>query len=68
MDLPKKLEIKPFPLEKEFQIAHVRQRLGELSREDLEKFLAEALDTMSRLAFQVTQLHDYIEELEGKND
>jgi methyl-accepting chemotaxis protein len=34
----------------------------------LEEFLAEALDTMSRLAHQVTQLRDHIEELEGKTD
>ena len=53
-------------MEKEFRIIKVKQKLKELTREELEEFLAEALDTMSRLAHQVIQLRDYIEELEGK--
>lgn len=68
MDLPKKFEVSPLPVEKEFRIASVRSRVGDLSREDLETFLVEALDTMTRLAHQVTQLRDYIEQLEGKTD
>jgi hypothetical protein len=68
MDKPKKLEVSPFPVEKEFRIIKVKQKLKELTREELEEFLAEALDTMSRLAHQVTQLRDYIEELEGKTE
>jgi hypothetical protein len=68
MDSPKKLKISPFPMETEFRIIKVKQKLKELSREELEEFLAEALDTMSRLAHQVTQLRDHIEELEGKTD
>jgi len=66
MDKPKKFELSSFPMEKEFRIIKVKQKLKELTREELEEFLAEALDTMSRLAHQVTQLRDYIEELEGK--
>ena len=66
MDKPRKFEVTPFPMEKEFRIIKVKQKLKELTREELEDFLAEALDTMSRLAHQVTQLRDYIEELEGK--
>jgi uncharacterized coiled-coil protein SlyX len=68
MDKPKKLEVSPFPVEKEFRIIKVKQKLKELTREELEEFLAEALDTMSRLAHQVTQLRDHIEELEGKTE
>ena len=68
MDSPKKLEISAFPPEKEFRIIKVKQKLKELTREELEEFLAEALDTMSRLAHQVTQLRDYVEELEGKTE
>ena len=68
MDSPKKLKISPFPMETEFRVIRVKQKLKELSREELEEFLAEALDTMSRLAHQVTQLRDHIEELEGKTD
>jgi hypothetical protein len=55
-------------METEFRIIRVKQKLKELSREELEEFLAEALDTMSRLAHQVTQLRDHIEELGGKTD
>ena len=68
MDKPKKLEVSPFPMEKEFRIIRVKQKFNELTREELEEFLAEALDITSRLAHQVTQLRDYIEELEGKTE
>lgn len=66
MDFLPDFQIKPFPIEKEFQIASVRARINQVSREDLETFLVEALDTMSRLAHQVSQLRDYVEQLEGK--
>jgi hypothetical protein len=66
MDFQKKFELTPLSVEKEFRIHSIHQRLHELSREDLESFLAEALLTMTKLANQVTQLRDYIEELEGK--
>jgi hypothetical protein len=39
-----------------------------LSREELEEFLVEALSTMTKLAHQVTELREYIEYLEGKNE
>ena len=68
MDFERKFELTPFPMEKEFRVIRVKQKLGELTRDELENFLAEALDTMSRLAHQVTQLRDYIEELEGKTE
>jgi len=68
MDKSKKFELSSFPMEKEFRIIKVKQKLKELTKEELEEFLAEALDTMSRLAHQVTQLRDYIEELEGKTE
>jgi hypothetical protein len=66
MDFPKKFEINPLPIEKEFRVHSVQQRLHELSRGDLEIFLAEALLTMTKLADQLTQLRDYVQELEGK--
>lgn len=68
MDLQKKFEITPFPVEKEFQIASVRHRISDVSREDLEVFLVEALDTMARLAHQVRQLSDYVGRLGGKTE
>jgi hypothetical protein len=56
----------PFPIEKEFRVLAVRERLHELTREDLEEFLTEALSTMTKLAHQVTELRDYVNKLEGK--
>jgi hypothetical protein len=66
MDFPKKFEVNPLPIEKEFRVHSVQQRLHELSRQDLEIFLAEALLTMTKLADQLTQLRDYVQEIEGK--
>jgi hypothetical protein len=40
--------------------------LHELSREELEEFLTEALAIMTKLAHQVTELKDYVEKIEGK--
>jgi hypothetical protein len=66
MDSQKKFELTPFPLESEFRVLSIKRRLHELSREELEEFLTEALAIMTKLAHQVTQLRDYVEELEGK--
>lgn len=68
MDSPKKFELTPLPIETEFRVLSIRRRLHELTRDELETFLTEALSTMSKLAHQVTQLRDYVEELEGKTD
>lgn len=68
MDSPEKFQITPLPIEKEFRVMSIRRRLSELSREELEEFLTEALSLMTKLAHQVTQLRDYVEEIEGKND
>lgn len=66
MDLPEKFQMTPLPIEKEFRVLSIRRRLNELSREELEEFLTESLSILTRLAHQVTQLRDYVEELEGK--
>jgi hypothetical protein len=58
----------PFPIEKEFRVLSIRRRLGELSREELEEFLTEALSIMTKLAHQVTELRDYVQKLEGKSE
>jgi hypothetical protein len=42
--------------------------LHELSREELEEFLTESLSILTKLAHQVLQLKEYVEELEGKID
>ena len=68
MEQPSEFRLDPFPIEKEFRILSVQQRIHELSREDLEVFLVEALSTMTKLAHQVTQLRDYVQYLEGKSN
>jgi hypothetical protein len=66
MDSQDKFRLNPLPIEKEFRVLSIRRRLHEMSREELEEFLTEALSMMTRLADQVTQLRDYVIELEGK--
>lgn len=68
MDSPKKFELTPLPVETEFRVLSIRRRLHELSREELEEFLTEALSTLTKMAHQITQLRDFIEEIEGKTD
>jgi len=68
MDFLDKFKISPLPLEKEFKIQSIKQRLHELSREQLESFLVESLSTMTKLAHQVTELRDHLENLEGKTE
>jgi len=58
----------PFPIEREFRVLSIRRRLHELSREELEEFLSDALATMTKLAHQVTELRDYVQQLEGKKE
>ncbi len=65
MDSEKDFRIEPLPLESEFRVLSVRRRLSELSREELEEFLTEALSLMTKLAHQVKQMHDYIAEKDG---
>jgi hypothetical protein len=68
MDSQDKFQMSPFPIEKEFRVLSIRRRLHELSREDLEEFLIESLSIMSKLAHQVTELRDHVQQLEGKKD
>jgi hypothetical protein len=68
MEQPDPFRLTPLPIEKEFRVLSIRRRLSELSREELEEFLTEALSTMTKLAHQVTQLRDYILDLEGKTE
>jgi hypothetical protein len=60
--------MKPLPIEKEFRVLTVKQRLHELSREELEEFLLESLSIMTTLAHQVTELKEYVDRVEGKTD
>ena len=68
MDSPKKFEMDPLPLEKEFRAMSIKRRLSELSREELEEFLSESLALLTKLTHQMTQLRDYVIEMEeGKS-
>jgi hypothetical protein len=68
MDFQKKLKIDPVPLEKEFRCLSIKRRLSELSREELEEFLSEALTLLTKMTHQMAQLRDYVEEIEGKTN
>ena len=68
MEQPDNFQISPFPIEKEFRVLAVRERLHELTRKDLEEFLTEALSTMTKLAHQVTELRNYVDKIEGKTN
>ena len=61
-------QMDPFPIEKEFKVLAVKRRLKELSREELEEFLSESLLLLSKMAYQMTQLRDFVLESEGKTD
>ena len=58
--------LRPLPIEKEFCILSIKQKLQYLSREELEEFLVESLSVMAKLANQATQLRERIDQLEGK--
>jgi hypothetical protein len=66
MEQPNPFQMSPLPIEKEFRVMSIRRRLHELSREELEEFLTEALAIMTKLAHQVTQLKEHVDRLEGK--
>ena len=64
----KKFELKPLPIESEFRLLSIKQRIADLTREDMEEFLMESLTLTMRLADQVRQFHAYIDRIEGKTD
>ena len=68
MDFLNEFKVGPLPIEKEFQIQSVKHRIHELSREELETFLIEALSTMTKLAHQVTEMRNFLEYVGGKNE
>ena len=68
MDPQKKFKLKPLPIESEFRILSIKQRISDLTREDLEELLVESLTITMRLADQVRQFHAYIEKIEGKTN
>jgi hypothetical protein len=61
-------QMTPFPIEKEFQVLSIRRKLKDLSREELEEFLSDSLVLLTKLTHQVSELRDYVLELEGKSE
>ena len=68
MDSPKKFKLNPLPIESEFRLLSIKQRIANLTREDMEEFLMESLTITMRLADQVRQFHAYVERVEGKTE
>ena len=68
MDPQKKFELKPLPIESEFRLLSIKQRIADLTREDMEEFLIESLTLTMKLSDQVRQFNAYIERIEGKTD
>jgi hypothetical protein len=68
MDPQNKFELRPFPIESEFRLLSIKQRITDLTREDLEEFLVESLTLTMRLADQVKQFNAYIEKTGGKTE
>ena len=66
MESSNDFHLKPLPIEKEFCILSIKQRLKHLNREELEEFLVESLSVMAKLSNQATQLRERIDQLEGK--
>lgn len=66
MDSDPTFRMTPLPIEKEFRVLSIRRRLSELTREELEEFLTDSLSLLAKLTHQVSQLRDYVEDLEGK--
>ena len=66
MESSDEFHLKPLSIEKEFRILSIKQRLQDLSREELEEFLVESLSIVTKLSHQVTELREWIDHLEGR--
>ena len=56
MDSRKTIRIEPFPLESEFRVLSMKGRLKDLTREELELFLSEALVLCAKMTHQLSQV------------
>ena len=64
MEPKKRIKVEPLPIEKEFKVLSIKQRLSQLSREELEDFLTESLRLITVMAHQLEQIRGHVE-LEG---
>lgn len=58
-------EVSPLPPEAEFRVHSVKQRLYQLTREELEDFLIQSLTLMTKLAHQTRQMKEQLEKRNG---
>ena len=58
-------EVNPLPPETEFRVHSIKQRLHQLSREELEDFLVQSLTLITKLTHQTKQMKEQLEK--GKN-
>lgn len=65
MDSQSNFHLNQFPLEKEFHILALREKLNSLPRKDLEEYLIESLLLVSKLSHQLSQFKDYVNQGEG---
>jgi len=59
-------EIPPLPVETEFRVHSIKERLHQLTREELEELLVESLSTLTQLTHQTKFLKGYILNVQGK--
>jgi hypothetical protein len=58
-------EVSPLPPETEFRVHSVKQRLYQLTREELEDFLIQSLTLMTKLTHQTRQMKKQLERRNG---
>ena len=58
-------EVSPLPPETEFRVHSIKQRLYQLSREELEDFLVQSLTLITKLTHQTKQMKDQLEKEKG---
>ena len=59
-------EIPPLPVETEFRVHSIKERLHQLTRKELEELLVESLSTLTQLTHQTKFLKGYILNVQGK--
>ena len=53
--------LNPLPIETEFRVESIKQRMHQLSRDELEQMLGESLMLLVTMTHQVKQMRNYIE-------